>query len=159
MSVSRSQLAKLNPEARANLGVLKYKQAPREGEAVPRMEFELPWPPSVNHYWCHTKTNTYIGKKGKEYRRAVCTLLMGGPPPILGRVGVSIVAFMPDRRRRDLDNLLKAIQDSLGHAGVYKDDSQIDDLHIVRGHVIPGGKLHVSITVLEKPLSMEKTNE
>lgn len=38
----------------------------------------------------------------------------------------------PDRRKRDLDNLLKSLLDGLEGAGVFKDDAQIDDLQIVR---------------------------
>ncbi len=43
---------------------------------------------------------------------------------------VSIVAWLPDARRRDVDNLLKAPLDALAHAGIYDDDSQIADLSI-----------------------------
>jgi crossover junction endodeoxyribonuclease RusA len=46
-----------------------------------------------------------------------------------------IQAWLPDRRRRDLDNLLKAVQDALAHAGVYDDDSQIVDLRIRRAGI------------------------
>lgn len=49
------------------------------------------------------------------------------------RLKVDIIAYPPDKRRRDLDNLLKAPQDSLQHAGVFHDDSQIADLRIRRG--------------------------
>ena len=50
---------------------------------------------------------------------------------------------MPDKRRRDLDNLLKATLDSLTHAGVWSDDSQIDALSIRRFPI--GGMLKVRI--------------
>lgn len=39
---------------------------------------------------------------------------------------------MPDNRRRDAVNLLKAPLDALAHAGVYEDDSQIVELSIRR---------------------------
>jgi crossover junction endodeoxyribonuclease RusA len=57
-------------------------------------------------------------------------------------------AFPPDRRRRDLDNLPKAVLDSLAHAGVYEDDSQIDLLIIRRCDPIKGGKLKIRISEL-----------
>jgi crossover junction endodeoxyribonuclease RusA len=52
---------------------------------------------------------------------------------------------MPDRYRRDLDNVCKAMLDALGHAGVYQDDSQIDRLEIVRGAVRAPGAAVVMI--------------
>ena len=42
------------------------------------------------------------------------------------------------RRRRDLDNILKSLLDSLTHAGVWEDDSQITDLRIRKGPHIAG---------------------
>jgi len=51
-----------------------------------------------------------------------------------------------DRRRRDLDNPQKAVGDSLKHARVIRDDSQIDDWHIVRGAPVRGGACVVEIT-------------
>lgn len=46
---------------------------------------------------------------------------------------VTITAYRPDNRRRDLDNLLKAVLDALTHAGVYEDDHLICDLRICWG--------------------------
>ncbi|NBW22487.1 MAG: RusA family crossover junction endodeoxyribonuclease, partial [Caulobacteraceae bacterium] len=40
-----------------------------------------------------------------------------------GSVRVVIEAFPPDRRKRDLDNILKSLLDALTHAGVWEDDS------------------------------------
>ena len=65
--------------------------------------------------------------------------------PITGPVVVDIEAFMPDRRRRDLDNLLKGLLDSLTHAGVWEDDNQVVDLRIRKAPTI-GGMVKVQIT-------------
>ena len=54
-----------------------------------------------------------------------------GAEPIV----VVVAAYMPDLRRRDLDNMFKAPLDALGHAGVYADDSQIHDLRIYRAGI------------------------
>jgi len=103
---------------------------------------ELPYPPSVNHYWRRVGNRTLISKKGREYRRAVnahLTIYGFKDHPLAGRISASFTAFPPDRRKRDLDNLLKALLDALEHAGVYRDDSQIDSLTIERGEVVQGG--------------------
>ena len=121
----------------------------------------LPWPPSVNHYYRHVGRRVLISRAGQEYRRTVCGLL-GRPatassasgnrkPPRSGRVALAMDAFPPDRRRRDLDNTLKAICDSVQHAGVYEDDSQIDLLTVRRRRVRKGGM--VVIDVIDFPLS------
>lgn len=46
-----------------------------------------------------------------------------------------ISACPPDRRQRDLDNLHKGVLDALAFACVFDDDSQVDDLRIVRGEL------------------------
>lgn len=114
-------------------------------EAV-RHVFELPYPPSVNHYWQRVGPRMLISREGRRYREHVCGLLAPGRSSMLcGRLAVSIVLCPPDRRVFDLDNRLKALLDSLEHAGVYRDDSQIDRLVIERGQVFPGGKVIVEI--------------
>ncbi|PZY00454.1 hypothetical protein DIV31_27385 [Escherichia coli] len=55
----------------------------------------------------------------------------------------------PDKRRRDLDNILKAPLDVLTHAGLLIDDEQFDEINIVRGQLVPGGRLGIKITELE----------
>ncbi|EPA3162808.1 RusA family crossover junction endodeoxyribonuclease, partial [Yersinia enterocolitica] len=65
------------------------------------------------------------------------------------RLKVSISAHVPDRRRRDLDNLQKAVFDSLVHAEFMQDDEQIDDFRVRRQPIEKGGRLSISITELE----------
>jgi crossover junction endodeoxyribonuclease RusA len=65
---------------------------------------------------------------------------------VIGRVGVLLTVFFPDRRVRDLDNLLKGVLDGLVAAGVMLDDSQIHDLRVVNsGEIVTGGKIVVSV--------------
>lgn len=114
-------------------------------------EITLPWPPSMNSYWRSVGGRVLISKDGREYREHIQALALSlkWPKFHAARVTVEIEAWMPDRRRRDLDNLLKAVLDSLTHAGVWNDDSQIDDLRIVRAPHI-GGMLKVRIHALQK---------
>jgi len=97
------------------------------------IELTLPWPPSVNHYWQRNANGTMrISKKGLGFRDCVAWLvaqknLSAG---LSSPVCVVITAYAPDNRRRDLDNIQKALLDSLTHAGVWGDDDQVDDLRI-----------------------------
>ncbi len=111
------------------------------------IEFDLPYPPSVNHYWRRVGPRTLISRGGRAFRQAVCSILAAEErEPLAGPLEVSILLFPPDHRRRDIDNVQKALLDALQHAGVYRDDSQIVRLTIEKRHLIPGGKTAVRIT-------------
>lgn len=98
------------------------------------MVIELPWPPSVNHYWRRQGNRYFVSQEGKNYRDEVLYLChkLRGQFNAKDRLYMTIEAYPPDKRRRDLDNILKSLLDSLQYAGVYEDDSQIDKLAITR---------------------------
>ncbi len=113
------------------------------------LSITLPWPPTVNTYYRHVvigrSPRTLISEAGRHYREAVNTLVASMAPKRLeGDLTVHVEAWFPDRRRRDLDNLLKSLLDSLTHAGVWQDDSQVVDLRISKAPLI-GGMVKVRI--------------
>lgn len=111
----------------------------------------LPWPPSVNHYWRMWRGRMLVSREGRAYREDVRALLAAGgfgKPPPGARIALCMDAFPPDRRRRDLDNLLKSVLDALEHACVYADDSQIDLLVTRRRGLLSGGGLNVCVGAL-----------
>ena len=113
------------------------------------IELELPYPPSVNHYWRRVGSRTLISRGGRAFRQAVCTILAAsGIRPLAGRLQVDVVVFPPDNRRRDVDNVQKALLDALEHGGMYSDDNQIVRLAIEKGEAIAGGKTIVRIRSL-----------
>lgn len=110
------------------------------------LRIELPYPPSINHYWRRVGSKTLISKEGRRYREAVAAIcqeqrIAFGDAPL----SLSIIAHPPDRRRRDLDNLLKAPLDAMQAAGVYQDDYQIEVIHLERGECVRNGSLIVEI--------------
>ena len=111
----------------------------------------LPWPPSVNRLWRHVmigkSVRTIVSKEGRDYKTAVKSycLAQKAPVGIDYKVAVLIKLQPPDGRRRDIDNSCKALLDSLTASGVWVDDSLIDDLHVYRADVVPGGKATVEI--------------
>lgn len=112
---------------------------------------DLPYPPSVNTYWRNVGSKVLISEKGRKYRRNIQGLILeAGRVRINGRVQVAIDAYPPDRRKRDLDNILKALLDSLTHAGVIEDDECIDKITITRREVIKGGKVTIAISNMIK---------
>ena len=108
--------------------------------------FQLPYPPSVNHIYSRTKRGGVIlNPKAKAYREEVIYTIGKGHTTLTGRLCVHVDAFMPDKRVRDVSNILKALEDAMTHAGVWKDDSQIDDLRIVRSGVESPGRVLVTV--------------
>ena len=97
----------------------------------------LPFPPSVNRIWRSIGGRTILSAIGRKYRQAVIQATQQQRSPQLGsaRLEVLMEVFQPDLRKRDLDNLPKAVLDGLTHSHVYKDDSQIDCLAIIRRSV------------------------
>jgi crossover junction endodeoxyribonuclease RusA len=119
------------------------------------MKLILPWPPSANRIWRNVvvagKPRTLLSKEGREYRHLVGVYLAkfgGVNKGLKGRIAVSIIAEPPDRRRRDLDNINKALLDALTHNGVWLDDSQIDRLVVQRAAPRKGGNITMEIKEL-----------
>jgi crossover junction endodeoxyribonuclease RusA len=114
------------------------------------MVIELPWPPSVNHYWRRRGSTYFVSSEGKAYRDTLyyACAKYRGLFTAKKRLSVVIEAFPPDKRRRDLDNILKSLLDSLQYAGVYADDSQIDALTIKRNSSLDGNVI-VEVTELQ----------
>ncbi len=110
------------------------------------IELELPFPPSVNHYYRRVGPRTLISREGRRFRERVCALLAAARIPTLeGPVCVEIDVYPPDRKRRDIDNLAKGLLDALEHGGAYRDDSQIVRLSIEKQECVSGGRTLVRI--------------
>ena len=109
--------------------------------------FELAYPPSVNHYWRVGHGRIYLSPEGVRYKQLVAGVVRQARViPFTGSVALLIDAYPPDRRIRDLDNLMKAVLDSLGGAGLYHDDSQIKHIHAWMLEPMEGGRIVVTIT-------------
>ena len=111
----------------------------------------LPWPPSTNELYLYDqRTNRrYLNPKVKAYRRAVRKLVLVNMKPFLPFneiVAIRIGAQVPDRRRRDMDNVQKCLFDAFTHGGVWKDDSLVDEIHVFR-RVKKGEAKRIDVTI------------
>jgi crossover junction endodeoxyribonuclease RusA len=84
--------------------------------------------------------------EGRRFREQVVALLTARQvAPLTGPLAVEVEIFPPDHRRRDIDNVLKALLDALQHGGAYVDDSQIVQLALAKRDPVTGGKTIVHI--------------
>ena len=114
------------------------------------IQLELPMPPSVNHYWGIRGKQRFLGKRGKEFRLAVAEACADAEVQAIdGRLSVHVALFPANRIRFDIDNRIKSLLDALEHAGCFVDDEQIDELHVIRQGLKPGG----SCTVIILPIT------
>lgn len=137
------------------------------------LNLEFPWPPSVNHYKKigriiktnsgkiyqqkinsdKTKTfyyQTYLIAKQimpLEWAKFACS------KEISFEVRVSL--HPPDKKRRDIDNCLKVLLDSLVRANVIIDDSKINRLFVEKMENVLNGKVFIKIL----PILNEKENK
>jgi crossover junction endodeoxyribonuclease RusA len=109
----------------------------------PYLVIDLPTtPPSVNHYWQTSGKMRFISESGKAFQSELIPVArmaaaqLGWRPTKAMRLGLRIHVQFPDRRKRDLDNILKSAIDALAVALDF-DDSQIDSLHVGRLPVAP----------------------
>ena len=110
------------------------------------LELELPYPPSVNHYFRVVGRRVLISREGRAFRTRVCSTLAAlGVRPLEGPLAVEVEMYPPDNRRRDIDNTMKAHLDALQHGGAYRDDSQIVRLAIEKRGPVEGGRTLVRI--------------
>lgn len=109
------------------------------------LRIEIPFPPTINHYYLYTPNGVILGAKGKKYRRDVGLLLNRYKEYYSAehRLALTINVYPPDKRKRDLDNVCKATMDALQHARIYSDDNQIDMLTVVRRNIVEFGCLQI----------------
>jgi crossover junction endodeoxyribonuclease RusA len=126
----------------------------KAGSTALYIDIQASWPPSVNHYWERNRDGSMrIGRAGLAYRKEIAAACYGRGK-IMGPCGIEITAYPPDRRERDIDNILKALLDAIAKAGAIESDKYIDVISIVRVRdaVVDGGDIRARITPIRYPL-------
>jgi crossover junction endodeoxyribonuclease RusA len=141
------------------LGILPKRELARAARVILRglpvsaLMLRLPYPPSDNGYytvWTNPKTGIarkILSKAGRAYLKAVskaCT--EQGATHVAGCITLEYWLHRDDRRGFDISNTVKAVQDSLTQAGVYRDDMDIDTVIIHRGVVQEKANIEVLLT-------------
>ncbi len=75
---------------------------------------DLPYPPSINHYFSYCQGRPVLSKDARAYRHQVRRIAIARSiKPLMGKLAVRIEIAPPDDRRRDCDNVQKPILDAL----------------------------------------------
>ena len=120
----------------------------------PLLSVTLPSPPSANRLWRHIGFNKVL--RSREYRawteaatviiRAEISGALDGPYQMNVEVG------RPDRRRRDLDNLIKPLGDSLVAAGAVTDDANCQRIEAAWSSQIVGVRVTLVTATFIEPI-------
>lgn len=128
------------------------KRAPIAFETTHLISFDMPYPPSVNQYWTPQSKGRFaelrLSDKGRKYRGVAAGILLSQYIPkkkILDRVSITIEVYPPDKRRRDLDNLPKGLLDAITRYEFWDDDSQVDEMRVIRKHVVKNGLIKINV--------------
>ena len=110
------------------------------------LTLQLPFPPTTNNLFVNqrgARGGRFPSKGYKAWKaRAAVAIRRQAPTPIKGAVMLNIQLGRPDRRRRDLSNYCKAIEDALVQHGLIEDDSMVQALSMSWGS-IPGATLRI----------------
>jgi crossover junction endodeoxyribonuclease RusA len=92
---------------------------------------QIGYPPSANKIWRRSGKRIHRSTQYVDWLEAegwnIINQRQGG---VSGPYRLAIFAVRPDRRRRDIDNLLKPLNDLLVSVGVVDDDSDAQSIHL-----------------------------
>jgi crossover junction endodeoxyribonuclease RusA len=117
----------------------------------------MPFPPTLNHLFVNLKSGGRA--KSKDYAKweklADTYGLLTPRVQFEGPVRVEYVFHRPDKRRRDVANLEKAVSDTLQRWGIVADDCQIEHLTLrwassIGSDGVQAGEVAVTVQELEK---------
>ena len=109
------------------------------------LTLRLEFPPTTNNLFANAARGRgrFPTRQYKAWReRAAVAIRRQAPEPIKGAVMLNIQLGRPDRRRRDLSNYVKALEDALVQHGLIEDDSMVQALSMSWG-AIPGATVRV----------------
>lgn len=112
-----------------------------------KVKLTLPMPPTINHYYGQTKTGLkYLTKKAKGFRHDVAIIVNNaGYRGHFQKKRLAVRVDLHFSSGGDVDNRSKPLLDALEHADLFVNDRQVDDLRLVRGHRVSGGRCVVTI--------------
>jgi crossover junction endodeoxyribonuclease RusA len=99
------------------------------------VELTAPFPPSVNTVYAVYRGRKILSTKGRKYKEEVLKLLGTERASLKGPIKCTYTFYRGDRRRYDISNYVKVIEDCLTECKYWVDDSQVIEIHIFKGDV------------------------
>ena len=88
-------------------------------------------PPSVNHAYRAYRGRVVLSKRAREFKEHVANSLPEDFIKISGKVRLAVRFMFKDNRKRDIDNYLKVLLDSI--KGIcFDDDDQVYELYVAK---------------------------
>ena len=98
---------------------------------------------------------TYLTNQARDYRADVGQRILaeGLKWRTTAPVDITLKLYFRDKRKSDISNRIKSLEDALEAAGVFQNDYQVDDLHVHRcGVDRDNPRVEVTIKELETVL-------
>lgn len=113
------------------------------------INFNLVYPVglSVNHMYVISSKKVFLKKEAVAYKKYVYFTLANQPKFKDVPLSVTLDIYPPDKRKRDLDNVLKLVLDSLQYSQVIDNDCNIYELHVTKKSIVKDGLLKISIKI------------
>ena len=92
---------------------------------------QISYPPSANRIWRTSRGRTYRAPNYVNWlEREGWNIIQQRQGGIVGPYRLQMSVVRPDRRKRDLDNLIKPVSDLLKSVGVIGDDCDAQSIHL-----------------------------
>jgi crossover junction endodeoxyribonuclease RusA len=91
-----------------------------------------PFPPSINTVYTVHRNRKIMSAKGRDYKYEVSQLLGKDREPYKGPISCTYRFYRGDRRKYDVSNYVKVIEDCITDANYWVDDSQVVEMHIFK---------------------------
>lgn len=132
------------------------------------IHLRLPYPPSVNNYWGERPVKSkrtrkwivikYLTAQARQFQKDTQNAVyeqLGIPPKLRGRLAVIVYQYYGPREHdghsgtaQDIDNCIKPLFDAMENARVYVNDSQIDEMLVVKKRRAAIGRVEVIIKTI-----------
>ena len=121
---------------------------------IREVKLTLPWPVSLSRYYrCVPRMGPMISSDGRNYHKSVDIgvqlfrqeMKVTREYILDGKLYAVYVFYAPTKRKYDIDNYMKALQDAMEKAKVFKNDNQIDFSFQMKAEVTKPGKVDVHV--------------
>lgn len=111
---------------------------------------EIPMPPSVNRNTRFGKHGAYSSPAYKAWQKEVSWIFASAKAKkIIPPYKIAYTVGRPDKRNRDIDNLIKPLNDALQRAGILTNDSLVNEINIKWCKETPKGGVRIHVFTLK----------